>query len=65
MTKVITNWLKEILLNVILDNQSAFTLGRMITDNALIAFEVFYSTHCHLRVNGGMAIKLDMSKAYD
>ena len=37
----------------------------MITDNVLIAFEVFHSIHCHSGVNVGMAIKLDMSKAYD
>ena len=37
----------------------------MITDNVLIAFEVFHSMHCHSGVNGVMAIKLDMSKAYD
>jgi len=30
-----------------------------------VAFEVFHSMKCHLGVNGTMAVKLDMSKAYD
>jgi len=65
VTKVIANRLKEVLPTIISDNQSTFTPGRMIINNVLIAFEVFHSIHCHSRVNGGMAIKLGMSKAYD
>ena len=63
--KVITNRLKEILPGITSQSQSAFTPGCLMSDNALIAFEVFHSMHCHSGVNGNMAIKLDMAKAYD
>ncbi|KAK9697218.1 hypothetical protein RND81_08G022400 [Saponaria officinalis] len=62
----LSNRLKPLLNGFITENQSAFTPGRLITDNALIAFEIF-----HAMKRGGegrhghVAIKLDMSKAYD
>ena len=46
--------------------QSAFVLGRLITNNVLVAFETM---HCIDQRKKGkealMAIKLNMSKAYD
>lgn len=65
ITKVITNRLKEFLPLIISYYQSVVTPGDLITDNALIAFDVFHSMHCHSGQNGSVAIKLDMSKAYD
>jgi len=65
VTKVITNKLKDLLLNIISDTQSAFTPGRVITDNILIAYEIFHFMHGNTGTRGPMAIKLDMSKAYD
>lgn len=66
ITKTIANRVKSILSNVISDTQSAFIPGRIITDNAMTAFEVFHSMKNKKKGKRGlMAMKLDMSKAYD
>ena len=66
VSKVIANRLKPFLNNIILETQSAFTTSRLITDNVLIAFESLHhmKTSC-TRKSSYMALKLDMSKAYD
>jgi hypothetical protein len=65
-SKVISNRLKCILPEVISLNQSTFVLGRIITDNVLLAYEM---THFLQTKRGGRdsyaALKLDMRKAYD
>ena len=65
MTKVITNCLKQVLPSIISKDQSAFTPEYFITDNILVAFEIFHSMNGHVGANGFMALKLDSLKAYD
>ena len=66
VSKVLTNRLKLILPNVILDSQNAFIPNQLITDNNTIAFEVLHKMrNKRARKKGQMAIKLDISKPYD
>ena len=65
-SKVLANKLKRVLPLIISEHQSAFLKGRLITDNILVAFETFHYMKNHNSRNSGfMALKLDMSKAYD
>ena len=66
ISKVLENKLKIILPQIVSDSQSAFVPGRLITDNVLVAFETLhYMHHNKIGRDGAMALKLDMSKAYD
>ena len=66
LSKVLVNKLKPTLNSIISEAQSAFIVDRVITDNILIAFETLHhmKTQCSGKT-GLMALKLDMSKAYD
>jgi len=65
ITKVIANRVKPLLPSIISDTQGAFTQGRLISDNILIAYEVFHAMRSDTTMNGSMAVKLDMAKAFD
>ena len=66
ISKVLANRLKVVLPTVVSENQSAFQAGRVITDNILMAFETLHYMKNHQSGKSGfMALKLDMSEAYD
>ena len=65
-SKVLANRLKKILPHIITEHQSAFTKDWLISDNILVAFEWLHCLQNHKSFKGGfMALKLDMSKAYE
>ncbi|KAL9235614.1 hypothetical protein vseg_010359 [Gypsophila vaccaria] len=66
VAKVIVNRMKECMDKIVSEEQSAFVPGRLISDNAVIAFEAYHHLKSHSKGSTGfMAFKLDMSKAYD
>ncbi len=66
ISKVMVHRLQGIVNKIISPNQSAFLKGRLISDNILIAHEcMHYLKSKRSGAEHEMAIKLDMSKAYD
>jgi exonuclease III len=66
ISKCMVNRLRPILGEIISINQSAFVPGRLITDNALVAFECLHFIKQNNNANKDFcAYKLDLSKAYD
>lgn len=64
--KVIVNHLKGIMDAIISQPHGAFVPGSLISDNFLVASEVGHYLHNLRRGKRGfLALKLDMSKAYD
>jgi len=63
ITKIMANRLKNILLQLIPENQGGFVKGRMIWDNIILVQEAIHSS----QKNGdkGMAVKLDLANAFD
>ncbi|XP_056847372.1 uncharacterized protein LOC130498048 [Raphanus sativus] len=66
ISKLLCKRLKRILPRLISETQSAFVAKRLITDNILVAQESFHALRTNKRCREDfMAIKTDMSKAYD
>jgi hypothetical protein len=64
--KTLANRLKFILTEIISTTQSAFVPGQLIIDNILVVFETLHSLRNRRGSGPGqMALKLDISKAYD
>ena len=66
VAKVLANRLKKALPHIISESQSAFQSDKAISDNILVAFETLH----HMKQKKGgrvghLALKLDISKAYD
>ena len=52
--------------HIVSNSKSIFVLGRLITNNVLVAFETLHYMHYNkIGRDEAMALKLDMSKAYD
>ena len=65
-SKAMANKLKMVLKEIVCENQSAFISERLITDNVLVAHELMYHINRKKKGKcGEMALKLDMSEAYD
>ena len=63
---MLTNRLKQILPDIISPTQSAFVPGSLIIDNVLVTYETLHTMHSRKKGRkGSLALKLDISKAYD
>ena len=65
-SKVVANRMKVVLKDIVCENQSVFMSERLITNNVLMAHELMnHIIKKRKGKDGEMALKLDMSKAYD
>lgn len=65
ISKILAERLKPRLHRILSENQTAFTPGRLITDNVLIAHELMHSLNTKNLKTKFMALKLDITKAFD
>ena len=63
---MLANRLKQVLPAIISPTQIAFVPSRLIIDNILVAYETLHTMHVRKKGKKGLiALKLDISKAYD
>ena len=63
ISEVLANRLKYVLPQIISPTQGAFVLGRLITNNVLVAFETLHTMHSRQKgKKGSLALKLDIIK---
>ncbi|XP_056863930.1 uncharacterized protein LOC130511109 [Raphanus sativus] len=66
ISKILVNRLKHHLPDIVSEYQNAFVPGRLISDNIVVAHEIFHSLKVRKRQsNSYMAVKTDITKAYD
>lgn len=65
ISKIIINRMKNIVHCLVSSKQGAFVPGRNISNNIMIAQEVFHSMNKMSNRNALMVIKADMEKIYD
>lgn len=65
ISKIIATLLERFLPRMISEHQSTFVPGRLIQDNSIMAHEIFHALNVKKGRKGNMALKIDMSKAYD
>ncbi|KAK2662144.1 hypothetical protein Ddye_000718, partial [Dipteronia dyeriana] len=65
VAKSLANRFRLVFDEVISDSQSIFVPGRLISDNVVNGFECLNGMHFRICKKGSIALKLDMSKAYD
>ena len=66
VAKVLANHMKDVICRLISPSQAAFVPGRSITDNIILESEILHSLKRRTRGRiGDVALKLDISKAYD
>lgn len=65
IAKTLANRLKQVMNDIISLQQNAFIKGHLISDNILIAHEIFHHLKRNYSKKSLMAVKVDMSKAYD
>lgn len=66
ISKVLTNRLQPFIDGIIFGQQFAFIPGRQMQDNIIVTHEVFhFLKNKKVGTRATMAIKLDLSKAYD
>lgn len=63
LAEVVSNRIIKVLPNIILPNEATFVKGRSIMDNAMIGLDIIH--HIHSKYNLNLALKLDMTKAFD